>query len=274
MNIKRHVQLYLATNPLEVDMTSPNLLCPDCNGGLSEEKSLSITQRPDGVLYNCYRATCSLGGGFIPMSIGLAPKSNKKIFKPKLYTEPLRRLNARDKRWFSQRFEITTRELANADVKYNPERDTYVFPISDYQGREVGVVDRAYWGRKPKSIIYWFNDCVKVHFNWLLATTDAALWDSSAILLVEDQLSGIKASRYMNTIVLLGTNFNFEIATHIRNFTSHIVMALDADATSKAIRYKQKFGIMFGNFDVISLSKDIKDMTNDEIGDLLGEYVI
>jgi hypothetical protein len=42
-------------------------------------------------------------------------------------------------------------------------------------------------------------------------------------------------------------------------------MALDPDATDKAVEILQKYSVFFGNFSVVVLSKDPKDMTDDEI---------
>jgi hypothetical protein len=42
-------------------------------------------------------------------------------------------------------------------------------------------------------------------------------------------------------------------------------LALDADAWDKAVKYKEKYGALFGNFQLIPLSKDIKDLHNDQI---------
>lgn len=38
-------------------------VCPDCRGGKSKEKSLSVTIKQDGIVWFCHRAKCGMKGG-------------------------------------------------------------------------------------------------------------------------------------------------------------------------------------------------------------------
>lgn len=92
------------------------------------------------------------------------------------------------------------------------------------------------------------------------------------IWIVEDMLSSKRLEQLgMPSIALLGTHISDKLLKDILDYdpSAEIFLALDNDATAKAVGYKQKFGGMFRNFRVIPLSKDIKDMTEDELRGLL-----
>lgn len=85
-------------------------------------------------------------------------------------------------------------------------------------------------------------------------------------VLVEDIPSAIRASEYMTAVALLGTNVPkdaaMEIAEHKRG---RIIVALDADATAQAIRLAADNALLWGDVGVAILTKDLKDMTEEEL---------
>ena len=151
---------------------------------------------------------------------------------------------------------FTNEELKEAGVRYNPNRRTYALDIRDCDGHTVGVVDRDYRGRVPKAISYWFNDVPKLHVRRTRG---------GPILVVEDIQSAIKGSRYIDSVALLGSYISMEQAKHLRQLTDTIYLALDEDATATAYKLANKYGFYFRNFQVIPLSKDIKDMNEQEL---------
>jgi hypothetical protein len=46
-------------------------------------------------------------------------------------------------------------------------------------------------------------------------------------------------------------------------------LALDYDATAKAVEYKKKYSLMFDRFEVVPLMKDIKNMSEPELRKLI-----
>jgi hypothetical protein len=150
------------------------------------------------------------------------------------------------------------------------ETGDLVFPLFTVEGYDAGHMLRRLDGRKPKTLTFWSEDVPNCHFPRREALT-------SSCFVVEDIPSAIRASRYMSSCALLGTHLSEDIvATLARNFHT-IYLALDNDATKKAIGYKRKYSLSFGNFIVVPLSKDVKNMkeieTNELIGGLLGETI-
>ncbi len=218
-------------------------------------RSFSITRENTGVLYHCFRASCTRSSGFIPDV--RFEHIKKRLFKPRMYNFPLEEL-PKDNVLVPRGF--TYEELTKAGVRYNPERESYVFDIRDCYGRTCGVVDRDFTGqRSVKAISYWFNDTVKLHFSLCTEVQEHPL------LIVEDIPSAIKASRFINTVALLSSHINLEQIQHIRKLTNTVYLALDEDATDKAIKLQKKYGFYFRNFMVIPLSKDVKDMNEKEL---------
>lgn len=107
---------------------------------------------------------------------------------------------------------------------------------------------------------------------------------SDSLLLVEDQLSAIKASQYVNSVSLLGTHFSPEFLTELRAFLEsaggkrikHIYLALDKDAFAKAIGMVIALRAHTKNIPVhiMKLDKDIKDMAWSDIETLLNKYEV
>jgi hypothetical protein len=53
---------------------------------------------------------------------------------------------------------------------------------------------------------------------------------------------------------------------YLAKYFDNVVMALDPDATNKAIEFRDKYSLLFrGNFSVLQLSKDPKDMNRQEL---------
>jgi len=249
---------------LEVDKTAQEL-CPLCNGGVSGDKSLSLTRRSEGVLYNCYRAGCGFRGfEGTTYCLPTTSKKKKKQFKPKKFTVPTGYLAPPHYQFWKDTYGIEQHVLDRNGVRRIHERDSYMIPTMNERGYVTGCIDRAFWGRKPKVIGYKFIDFPSLSF----AYTNHSLKDKP-LLLVEDMLSAMKAASFMPTAALLGTNISEKEINYLKKVTDNIWLALDEDATGKAIDYKRKYNLYFGNFQLKILSKDIKDMSYSEIEELL-----
>lgn len=241
------------------------LTCPVCRGGINKDVSFVVTRKPEGVLYYCYRAKCGTRGMLYSVDRALMRKDKpkKKVFLPRYYEYDTVDLAQSQKEWFYERNGITDSELVRAGVKYNPDRNSYVFPIRDYRGYDIGVEDRVYDGsRDLKSIHYWFNDAPKVHFTTVMVR------EQPSICIVEDMLSGIKTSRYTPTVVALGTALNEKIE-YVRRFSPNLILYLDKDALGKATGYKRKYSMFFDSVRIVYTPTDPKDTSDDELRRLL-----
>ena len=248
---------------------SLNAVCPFCEDAFIKQgrpthiwtphDSLSVTRVPEGLLYNCFRATCT-GGGMIPDVFRPERAEEKPKFKAHDYMYSTRALTKKERMFLVQDYGLYLPEIHANGIVYSPERDCYIFPILNEEGHVKGYLERNFKGRKPKTLNYWFEDVPKMHFP------DSWDWSSTgSILLVEDTMSAIKASRYTHAASLLGTNLTTEVMQILSKLTDSVVIALDEDASAKALKLKKKYSLLFLNFSVRLLSKDIKNMSTDEL---------
>lgn len=238
-----------------------SISCPYCQK--TNETSMSVTREQFGILYHCFRAKCSGSSGFIP-SVSFEETQPKKEFTPAKYTDELQSLDEERAHFLKNKFGITETEMQLAGIRYNPHRGTYVYPIRDARGYDVGILDRDYSGeRTPKALVYWLKDVPHLHFcPWGDLRTDS-------VLIVEDVVSAIKASRYIDTVALLGTGLNTQQIAHLASLYRSAIITLDNDAFDKAMKYKKKYEFYFDELSALYLVKDIKDMYDKDIEALL-----
>jgi DNA primase len=90
------------------------------------------------------------------------------------------------------------------------------------------------------------------------------------LLVVEDQLSALKASKWLNSVALCGTNLSDgKVVDLTKTHAKHVIIALDNDASHKAVDYLRKYSVFFDKLSVLLLDKDIKDCSENEIVKLL-----
>lgn len=88
---------------------------------------------------------------------------------------------------------------------------------------------------------------------------------SDKLIIVEDQLSAIRAADFMNAVALLGVNINDDRAYEIKKGGfKEVFIALDNDAFGLTLSYSVKFR-SYLNLVPLKLHKDIKDMNDDEL---------
>jgi hypothetical protein len=261
-------QILYSAIDLGIGVTNPNVICPFCNGGDSRDKSFSVRRYDTVIYYQCYRAKCG-EKGIIPTVInGFVPESKPR--KIRKYYGNMIPPTREQMGYIQELWGLLPVELSSNRVTVDDESGDLVFPLFTIEGYDAGHMLRRMDGRKPKTLTFWSEDVPNCHFPRREALT-------SSCFVVEDIPSAIRASRYMSSCALLGTHLSEDIvATLARNFHT-IYLALDNDATKKAIGYKRKYSLSFGNFIVVPLSKDVKNMkeieTNELMGGLLGETI-
>lgn len=86
------------------------------------------------------------------------------------------------------------------------------------------------------------------------------------LVIVEDQLSAIRLSKYTSSVALMGTHLNgprvFEL---LASRPTKMHLWLDADAFDKAVKY----AIQYKCFSVCKLEKDVKNLSEPELIQLL-----
>lgn len=239
--------------------------CPFCN--CQEKNSLTLYRNEYGLHYRCQRDSC--GARRTLDKIPGSPKAVKRKLKEYNYVLPP--LRAKDIELFRDRFQLTFRDLKESGFKYNSDLNTIAIPIYDEYKQQVGWVDRDYYNaRVPKVIIYWTKE-TDARIFW---TYNNFYWQYSklvdTILLVEDPISAIRASKHINSVALLGTGLSEKHMLYLRKRFSNILVCLDEDAQTTALKYKTLYSSLFKSWVNLFFEKDVKDL---EKGVLKAELV-
>ena len=257
---------------LPVDVTAGGRLCPMCNGGSKSEGSLSVTRSPSGLLYVCHRNSCGFSG--LVQLAGRAALS-KTVAKPQRADgrqryQALRKgpLPSEVRAMLESKYGILPELQAHGLLRWTEDhshsgRGRVVFPIRDRLGNPYGYVARKFDDQPgPKSLTMAEDVCGSWYLNHAL--------DPDTILIVEDSLSALKASWFVNSVALLGTHASESTLKALKDGGyTNIFVALDADAFTSAIRMTAMMRPKFPGVRVLRLRKDIKDMQTNEVVELL-----
>jgi len=237
--------------------------CPECG----RDRKLSLRRTDAGLLYYCLRATCGYKG-FVGNVPGAELRAGRKGTprKARPFDGRLQPLTPAQRAWFWDRFGLTG--LDAFGVRYAPDKGAFAYEIRDARGYGRGQVLRYYDGSEPKTITY--PDAPDRPLQaWYVRRMPLR---GQRLLLVEDQVSAMKAASYVNSVALLGTNLSTAGALEIAETQpSEVIIALDYDATSQAFNIANAFDLLFRSVRVLPLERDIKDTPNTELRELLSE---
>ena len=247
---------------LPAGVTTNAISCPWCKR--SGSFSVSRTLRGD-LLFLCHRSACDNSGYIRDRGTGgIAPAERK--FVPRVFDYPTARLEGDKLSKLLGTYRLTTAEIRWAEWTYCPKTDRLVMPVLSPTGQGRGFVARAFNPADThKNITY--KEVDDVWMAWYLRP-QVAIPNTQGflnqVIIVEDMVSALKASRFYPTVALLGTHMNHSMLSEIVALTTNITICLDRDATEKAHKYTEQFAV-YGNFRTVPLSKDVKDMTDEEL---------
>jgi hypothetical protein len=267
---------YLAIEGAQLEQgQTRRIVCPWCMGGTSGETSMNLTRKPEGLAYNCHRASCGVHGyvGHMPALPWIGGEARDE----RVYTGPVLPLTIEDEAFFLNTYELPSPRVRGKIMRSYDGR--YILPIL-WQGEDRGYVLRRPWDGAPieqpwrgrKSDVY-LNDQSRpqqaLYAGW------PPLHVGATVVIVEDQLSAIKVSTvdgpYFGAVALLGSHLNTEKVREIALLRPDTVLfALDADATSLSFRYAREFGLAFKASRVVILERDLKDTKLADIPRILG----
>ncbi len=264
-NVEQRLEIKAAADGLPPGGTSNDIPCPWCK----QAKSFSVTKtRLGDVLYLCHRASCTEGGrgGYI-RERGLSSTSQvKREFTPRVYTGTTRYLEGP---WLSQL--VDAYRLAEVEIRwagwlhgYPP--DAIVMPVYSAYGTRRGVLTKFFdKSVVPKTLTY--KEVDDAWMGWYIrsgASPQNQEGKYSTVVVVEDPISALKASRFYPAVSIYGTYLSPQMIEELTNLGDRIVLCFDRDATQKALDYAKNYAMM-GNFRTVPLSKDVKDMTQQEL---------
>lgn len=256
-------------------------LCPCCNGGSSRERSLSITRRSNTeAFYICYRASCSLGAGHI----ALYSADDGSILRHNTFKKPtnndlthnLASLDRETVDFFMRKYYMTPGQLLYGRFQTTFDRRIYMWIFGPRRLKRGGCVRKyaeLYTGRReltsiPKNLVH-FNGTDDKALSWYFKDRHRKR-NSKDLIIVEDIPSALRLNSYCDSVSLIGTGLGSDKQKEIRSMGyDRIYLALDEDATAKALKIKKSCSLYLSNMRVIPLSKDIKDTPPEELEEVL-----
>lgn len=245
--------------------------CPSCG-----KDKFYVTRKPDGFAYICFRASCGYKGyERCGMDTEQTYKPWEREDRGQVYRGHTYNVDWTDMDYFQERFSVILGDSpAHASYWCKVSADNrYVFPIHGPSDEPRGYVLRQpTWAGIPepvrqskstaaKAMSYFEPDVVKM--GWYHST------DESTVVIVEDQVSAMRiACSGLTSVAILGTNFYPEFVSdfnrwHRGDFGA--ILALDPDATHKALGIARKWGPTFKHpLRVACLKRDPKDYETDK----------
>lgn len=240
-------------------------LCPACQGGSTREGSLSVTRREGSLLWHCHRASCGFSGGehasgsarggtatAVPECRGVVGCTIARAAEA---------LDESTVSYLQERYHITTVDISRYGLGWDNESDRLCIPTSDFLGNRTGVVLRALDKRQPKTKTHTEKDAL----SWFVNHSATI----PGLIIVEDQFSAIRASRYLTSVALLGTHLNDQRVAEVRACKLRpVYLALDADAWSTAVRYAVRYRSELRPH-LLRLERDLKDLSPEELQEFM-----
>lgn len=275
-----YIELEAAQLPVGESMRG---ICPACEGGRSDERSLLITREAWGLRAHCFRATCNFGTRVTGSAGELSDVPLAPANEPTHYLGTFEELDGNDRAYFWKRFYLRLSEVQSY-IGYN-DLNQYVMPIWDKHDLRQGyVVRQKPWGgevvppRMPRNPYHGMARKVKSYPD----TPDTIMMSvyrpletlavpAGTIVLTEDQISAMKAAQTGAVgVALLGVGLNLDKVRELQRLhPKRVLVALDPDASHLAFQMVGKWGSAFPTMRVILPDTDLKDMYYDDVLDLI-----
>lgn len=240
------------------------LLCPQCGGGQTRERSLGMYRIWPHIVLKCYRGKCSFSARVPYTEGGPDTETVRQESDLNPYEGELTRPPSGLRRFMLQKYGILGTTLAHFSVRRVPGLQAIYMPVfGPYRTVRGGVVRRFDdWGRKADSF-------KASHEPWQAWYT-LNIINPKATAIVEDQISAMRCWQLgYDAVALLGADITAERAQEIesRRFPqSSVFLALDGDMWAKACSYAKQLSWISK---VVMLEDDIKDMTDAAIEERL-----
>jgi hypothetical protein len=156
---------------------------------------------------------------------------------------------------------ITQEEIIANKLQWSEKYEMLLFPFYGENQDLLCWQGRYFPTRKPKVYKAGYPD------KHILIRSK--LSNCPTVVVVEDSVSAIKVSRVCDSSELLGSNLNLHKANGLARIYDNLVIWLDSDKLKSALKFRDKYGIMFKSVRVIHTEKDPKEYSTYEIDNIL-----
>jgi hypothetical protein len=177
--------------------------------------------------------------------------------------------------WLNK-YELTELECVRNQIQWSEARSLLVIPVIDPISSKHIAYNCRYFGDDPKMPKY-INEYPEGRAAAQTSTfrTPTRVFVPSLVL-VEDQISGIKIARQAHSLALLGTHLPAwlfdQLITYSWRTSSPILVWLDPDKHDVSIKYSRKFRQYTLSYPILS-DKDPKYYNDKEINGFLSDAI-
>ena len=240
------------------DGETKRMTCPMCN---NKEKTFTITNNMGKILWNCYKASCSLSGSKkvhltsddIRKSIGVFAEETVEIpFELPEYITPHN--NNEDVLKFADTYGLS---IDTTEMMYDVKDHRVVFPIV-HGGKIVDATGRSLNKRLPKWKRYGKSDLPYTHGYGKVAVVVEDCVSAAVVGTVSDVHVGV---------AVLGTSLSESHKRYLSQF-SMAVVALDPDALPKTLAFVRELKTHVPDVKALRLTDDLKYRNQQDLDSL------
>lgn len=248
-----------------------NVDCPFCEGGdHNDRNTLSITRDSAHLLlYICHRVKCGARGRLVSNGRAVSETSAQKKFIPNPYKGAVRELTLEEYTLVSDLWHVDVEDVYNAGWGIAANEDG-ALPLLLPVISPTGVI-RGHVLRIQK------EDGTKTVRSHKTADEPWLAWyvqNSNHIVVVEDQISALRAAEFCTSVALLGTEMSQDKFEEIVRFAGNksIWLAVDKDAVRKGFELLKRYRLYFPNLNMLFIQKDIKNMSVSQLQSYGGPF--
>ena len=253
------VNMNTLINDLQLrDGETKRMTCPMCN---NKEKTFTITNNMGKILWNCYKASCSLSGSKkvhltsddIRKSIGVFAEETVEIpFELPEYITPHN--NNEDVLKFADTYGLS---IDTTEMMYDVKDHRVVFPIV-HGGKIVDATGRSLNKRLPKWKRYGKSDLPYTHGYGKVAVVVEDCVSAAVVGTVSDVHVGV---------AVVGTSLSESHKRYLSQFSTAVV-ALDPDALPKTLAFVRELKTHVPDVKALRLTDDFKYRNQQDLDSL------
>lgn len=152
--------------------------------------------------------------------------------------------------------------IATKDIRWSEKEKCLLFQVRE-QGKLI-FYQKRFFGRDDAPKYMSVGD-IGSYLNVMQSSISARVAESTVVV-VEDFISASKVSLRCDSLPLFGSHIPKQLAVRLSNVYDNMIIWLDNDKATQAMKFKHEFEALFTKCRVIITPKDPKEFSFEEIG--------
>lgn len=246
---------------------SSGLMCPHCHGGAQVERSVSGWRNGLELRAKCWRNKCPWWGSWDVLDVGGLPAATQRTARAKRYLLDTLPLTDATQAALEARYGLLVETIRRYGLRQTTSGQACYCPVQGPDGQFRGwirrwLVERTRGGPKVAGFPAPGLAEGEAWQGWFRPEPRLPSYDGGLpVFCVEDVFSAMRLAQAGHAAVsLLGVAMSAAKVLELRAHGGPIVVALDADAYSRAIDYGVRYTVTVRRLEI-----DIKDMTEGQL---------